>query len=192
VTSPEAWIVTEQWPSGLLLAYVGGIRSGKSDLAQRRFGQEVSRLNLRSPVYLGTLLQDAVGRDRELAERLEAHRAARPEGWARVDVERDLPAAAERCVQAGHDAWLLDGLGAWAALRLDQAQDAVAELGAFIARARRVPLVVLVLDEAGQGGVPGHPGARAFVDLNGALNQAACREAAEVWSAQAGLAWRLK
>ena len=37
-------------------------------------------------------------------------------------MERNLPEAAERCARAGYDAWLLDGLGAWAALRLDQGQ----------------------------------------------------------------------
>lgn len=192
MTPPAAWIVTENWPSGLMLAYVGGIRSGKSALALRRFQDEISRLGLRSPVYLGTLLAREAQEDQELARRITGHQARRPEAWARVDVERDLPAAAERCLRAGHDAWLLDGLGAWAALRLDQGQEALAELASFIAGARRVPLVVLVLDEVGQGGVPGHPTARAFADLNGALNQAACREAAEAWSVQAGLAWRLK
>jgi len=175
-----------------MAAYVGGIRSGKSALALRRFQDEISRLGLRSPVYLGTLLPHGAEEDGEVAARIAEHQAQRPEAWARVDVERDLPAAAERCLRAGHDAWLLDGLGAWAALRLDQAQEALAELASFIAGARRVPLVVLVLDEVGQGGVGGHAAARAFADLNGALNQAACREAAEAWGVQAGLAWRLK
>lgn len=192
MTSPAAWIVTENWPSGLMVAYVGGIRSGKSGLALRRFQDEVSRLGLRSPVYLGTLLPHAAQEDGEAAARIAGHQAQRPAAWAGMDVERDLPAAAERCLREGHDAWLLDGLGAWASLRLDQAQEALAELSSFITSARRVPLVVLVLDEVGQGGVPGHPAARAFADLNGALNQAACREAAEAWSVQAGLAWRLK
>jgi adenosylcobinamide kinase/adenosylcobinamide-phosphate guanylyltransferase len=192
MTSSTPWIVTEHWPSGLMLAYVGGIRSGKSALALRRFHGEISRMGLRSPAYLGTLLGEAEKHDGETAARIAGHRAQRPEGWARVDVERDLPGAAERCLRAGHDAWLLDGLGAWASLRLDQAQEALAELGAFMTSARRVPLVVLVLDEVGQGGVPGHPAARAFADLNGSLNQAACKEAGEAWSVQAGLAWRLK
>ena len=192
MTSPAAWIVTENWPSGLMVAYVGGIRSGKSALAQRRFQDEISRQGLRSPVYLGTLLTQAAEQDSELAMRVAAHQAQRPGGWAREDVGTDLPATAERCLRAGHDAWLLDGLGAWAALRLDQGQEAIAELASFIRSARRVPLVVLVLDEVGQGGVSGHPAARAFADLNGALNQAACREATEAWSVQAGLAWRLK
>lgn len=179
-------------PSGLLLAYIGGIRSGKSALAQRRFEGEIDRLGLKAPVHVGTLLAEASDADASLAERLKAHRAARPAAWANVEAGRDLPAAGKRCVQSGHDAVLLDGLGAWAALRLEQPQAAVAELKAFLVLARSARLTVLVLDEVGQGGVPGHPAARAFVDLNGTLNQVACAQADEVWGAQAGLAVKLK
>jgi adenosylcobinamide kinase/adenosylcobinamide-phosphate guanylyltransferase len=176
----------------LTLAYLGGIRSGKSALAQRRFEEEVARRGLKSPAYLGTLLTRAAEEDRELAERLTAHRAVRPDWWATVDIDADLLAGAGHCFQAGHDAWFLDGLGAWAALQLGRPQAAMAALGGFMALARRVPLIVVVLDEVGQGGVPGEPAARAFVDLNGALNQAACGDAQEVWTVQAGLALRLK
>ncbi|HTB22984.1 MAG TPA: bifunctional adenosylcobinamide kinase/adenosylcobinamide-phosphate guanylyltransferase [bacterium] len=176
----------------LTLAFIGGMRSGKSALAQRRFSEELAGQGLRSPAYLGTLLADASEKDGEMDRRIAAHRAARPAAWAYVDVGQDLPGAAKRCLEAGHDAWLLDGLGAWASLRLSQAQAAMAEWEAFMASAREVPLLVLVLDEVGLGGVPGHPAARAFADLNGLLNQSACKGAAEVWGAQAGLAWRLK
>ena len=177
---------------GLILAYVGGIRSGKSALAARRFGEEVARLGLRSPAYLGTLLPRGGPEDEETALRIRAHQASRPAAWTLVEAGEGLPQAAERCLAAGHDAWLLDGLGAWASLGLDHPDRAWAEWGAFMERALQVPLLVLVLDEAGQGGVPGHAAARAFVDLNGTLNQAACARAHEAWGVQAGLEWRLK
>ena len=95
--------------------------------------------------------------------------------------------------EAGHDAWFLDGLGAWAALQLDSPQAALAALGGFLALARQSSaLTVLVLDEVGQGGVAADPVARAFADLNGSLNQAACGEAVEVHVVQAGLPMRFK
>jgi adenosylcobinamide kinase/adenosylcobinamide-phosphate guanylyltransferase len=174
------------------LAFLGGIRSGKSAIAQRRFMDECSQKGLKSPVYLGTLLLEAADADRELADRLTAHRESRPAHWATVDVGADLLGAAQKCLEAGHDAWFLDGLGAWAALQLNQPQAAMAALGGFMALARKAPLCVLVLDEVGQGGVPGDFAARAFADLNGALNQAACGDCAEVWGVQAGLALRWK
>jgi adenosylcobinamide kinase/adenosylcobinamide-phosphate guanylyltransferase len=176
-----------------IVAYLGGIRSGKSRLAQERFAQELGLRGLLHPAYLGTLLSGASDADRELAERLTEHRRGRPDGWATVEVGTDLLAAGRACQAAGHDAWFLDGLGAWAALQLDAPQQAMAALGGFLALAGQAcGLLVLVLDEVGQGGVAEHPVARAFADLNGSLNQAACGEAGEVWVVQAGLAQRLK
>jgi adenosylcobinamide kinase/adenosylcobinamide-phosphate guanylyltransferase len=175
-----------------VIAYLGGIRSGKSKLAQARFGASLTEMGALKPVYLGTLLSQASEADHEMVERLTAHREARPGDWTTLDVGKDLLDAGQRCLDAGHDAWLLDGLGAWAALQMDRPQAAMAQLGGFVQLARRARLCVLVLDEAGQGGVPGHPAARAFVDLNGTLNQAACSSADEVWGVQAGLALRLK
>ena len=179
--------------AALTLAFIGGIRSGKSKLAQARFQQELAQRGLLHPAYLGTLLGHAADEDRELAERLTEHRRSRPAEWATVEVGSDLLAAGEACRQAGHDAWFLDGLGAWAALQLNTPQQAMAALGGFLALAEQsCGLLVLVLDEVGQGGVAEHPVARAFADLNGSLNQAACGQAQEAWSIQAGLAQRLK
>jgi adenosylcobinamide kinase/adenosylcobinamide-phosphate guanylyltransferase len=178
---------------GPLSAYVGGVRSGKSRLAQAAFEAAVERLGLQRPVYLGTLLGPEAAADQELTERLTEHRRSRPDAWATVEVGRDLLAAGQACREAGHDAWFLDGLGAWAALQLDSPQAALAALGGFLALARQsAALTVLVLDEVGQGGVAADPLARAFADLNGSLNQAACGEAAEVFVVQAGLAMRFK
>ncbi|HTB34731.1 MAG TPA: bifunctional adenosylcobinamide kinase/adenosylcobinamide-phosphate guanylyltransferase [bacterium] len=179
--------------AGLLNVYLGGVRSGKSRLAQAAFAGQVAALGLRSPVYLGTLLGPESAADQELTERLTEHRRSRPESWATVEVDRDLLAAGQACRDAGHDAWFLDGLGAWAALQLHSPQAALAALGGFLALARQsAALTVLVLDEVGQGGVAMDPVARAFADLNGSLNQAACGEASEVQVVQAGLVLRLK
>ncbi|HTB33638.1 MAG TPA: bifunctional adenosylcobinamide kinase/adenosylcobinamide-phosphate guanylyltransferase [bacterium] len=178
---------------GTLNVYLGGVRSGKSRLAQAAFAAELERLGLRQPVYLGTLLGPESAGDQELTERLTEHRRSRPESWATVEVGRDLLAAGQACRNAGHDAWFLDGLGAWAALQLHSPQAALAALGGFLALARQSAAVtVLVLDEVGQGGVAMDPVARAFADLNGSLNQAACGEAGAVHLVQAGLALRCK
>ena len=175
------------------LAFLGGIRSGKSRWAQQRFEQELALRGLLHPAYLGTLLSGASQEDRELAERLTEHRRSRPADWATVEVGADLVATGQACRAAAHDAWFLDGLGAWAALQLNAPQQAMAALGGFLALAEAsCGLLVIVLDEVGQGGVPEHPVARAFADLNGSLNQAAVAEAGEAWSVQAGLALRLK
>ncbi len=104
-----------------------------------------------------------------------------------------MEAAAELCLERGLQAWLLDGAGAWAALRLKKPEtEVLTEWQAFLRLATQASLAVLVLDEVGQGGVAGHPVARRFADLNGRLNQAACLAADEVYAVQAGLSSRLK
>jgi adenosylcobinamide kinase/adenosylcobinamide-phosphate guanylyltransferase len=169
-----------------VIAFIGGIRSGKSDLAQARFQAELKARKLKAPAYLATLLTGKAQKPR-----IDAHQAARPATWATVEVGAQLPAAGQACLRGRRDAWLLDGLGAWAALRLTaKPGDVEAELAEFLALP--VPLLVLVLDEVGQGGVPGHPAARAFADLNGSLNRQACEASDQVFSVQAGLALRLK
>jgi len=176
---------------GRLIAFLGGIRSGKSAAAHARFSAELEAAGARKPVYLGTLLPPH-GEDPESHLRIATHRAARPSHWDTRSVDRDLVAAGRACLAAGQDAWLLDGLGAWAAHFLDRPQAALEQWRAFLPLARQARLCVAVLDEVGQGGVPGHGAARLFTDINGELNQAVFGSADEAYSVQAGLLLRLK
>jgi adenosylcobinamide kinase/adenosylcobinamide-phosphate guanylyltransferase len=182
--------VTKKAP---LIVFLGGLRSGKSRAAQERFAAELKARRLKAPAYLATLVASRGAKDASLARRVAAHQAARPVAWATVEVGTALGASAEGCLRKGLDAWLLDGAGAWVALRLEQTEASVlAEWLAFLGLARQARLAVLVLDEVGQGGVAAHPAQRHFADLNGRLNQAACAEADEVYAVQAGLLQRLK
>jgi adenosylcobinamide kinase/adenosylcobinamide-phosphate guanylyltransferase len=176
---------------GKLLAYLGGIRSGKSREAQLRFSAELEAVGARKPVYLGTLLPPH-GEDPESHLRIATHRQARPAHWETRAVDRDLAGAAAACLAAGQDAWLLDGLGAWAAHFLDKPKAALEQWRGFLPLARQAKLCVAVLDEVGQGGVSGQVAARLFADINGELNQAVCGAADEAYAVQAGLLLRLK
>ena len=170
---------------GRLIAYLGGIRSGKSRLAEQRFALELKKRPSQGS-YLATLDSGLAAPDPEMRARLEAHRARRPAAWATIEIGREL------LKNAHHPAMLLDGLGMWVALRLDDKPDAVvAEAGAFCALARKA-LCVAVLDEVGQGGVSASASARKFADLNGRVNQAVAAAAHEVWRVDAGLAQRIK
>lgn len=176
-----------------VIVFLGGVRSGKSAAAQARFAAELKARKLKAPAYLATLLAPKKGKDAGVSARVAEHQAARPKSWVTVEVGTELKAAGLACARRGLDAWLLDGAGAWAALRLEQhPDDVLAEWEAFLALAAQAPLSILVLDEVGLGGVAAHPVARAFADLNGRLNQAAAAAADEVYSVQAGLLARLK
>lgn len=177
---------------GRLIAFLGGIRSGKSAAAHARFSAELEAASARKPVYLGTLLSALASEDKESGLRIEAHRAQRPAHWGTREVGLDLAAVGRACLDAGEDAWLLDGLGAWAAHFLDRPKAALEQWRAFVPLARQAKVCVAVLDEVGQGGVPAHVAARLFTDINGELNQAVCGAADEAYSVQAGLLLRLK
>jgi adenosylcobinamide kinase/adenosylcobinamide-phosphate guanylyltransferase len=168
-----------------LIVYIGGIRSGKSRLAEERFSKELMGKKLK-PAYLATLDSSLIRRDSEMQKRLLEHRARRPSHWETIEIGRDLAA------NGGHKAMLLDGMGLWVALRhQDGAGLVLAEARAFAAAASRA-LAVVVLDEAGQGGVSASASARRFADLNGQVNQVLCSAASEVWRVDAGLAARIK
>jgi adenosylcobinamide kinase/adenosylcobinamide-phosphate guanylyltransferase len=176
-----------------LIAYLGGVRSGKSRAAHERFEAELKLRGLQAPAYLGTLQEHADPNDAALKRRIADHRSQRPADWSTVEVGPQLLASGKACLERGLDAWLLDGAGAWAALSLGQSETSVlTEWEAFLGLAREAGLVILVLDEVGLGGVAAHPVARQFADLNGRLNQRACAVADEVYAVQAGLVRRLK
>jgi adenosylcobinamide kinase/adenosylcobinamide-phosphate guanylyltransferase len=172
------------------IAYIGGIRSGKSEAAEARVAWEARTTGLRVG-YLGTV--DEGRADQALSGRVREHRARRPKGWLTLDAGTGLAAAARQALGKGCGILFADGLGLWVAGNMEPGEKALLrEWKKFTATAKGSRLCVLVLDEVGQGGVPGHAVARDFADLNGRLNQAAATLCDEVWMVQAGLLRKLK
>jgi L-threonine-O-3-phosphate decarboxylase len=190
---------------------IGGVRSGKSELAERLAGAAGA------PVcYVAT---GAAG-DAEMAERIARHRRRRPEGWRTVETDdpptvlgegpaplwfSDAPASAPADPD---ETVLVDGIGAWfARLMVDEGlwTDAdVAPLGqdgeaawdrvldqvrAFAdAAATRPGLTIVVAEEGGLGLVPQGAGARRYLDLMGEGTQLLAKAAATVRLVVAGQA----
>lgn len=129
-------------------------------------------------------------------ERVRAHRDRRPASWATVETT-DLPGLPG---STGAGAVLVDSLGTWLTAQLD-------ELGAWEAadwqeewRRRSdagvhaltlLPDLVVVSEEVGLGGLPGHPAARLFADLLGDLNQRVAAVCDEVHLVVTGRVLRL-
>lgn len=149
---------------------LGGIRSGKSGVAERLVEGEAD------VTYVATGPQP--GGDVDWADRLNAHRDRRPSSWATVE-SVDLP---EVFAQLTGPA-LVDGLGTWIAAHLDRLgawegprqewSDAVDSLIADLAAAvSDCPHeLVIVSDEVGLTLVPEHRSARLFADSLGLANQ---------------------
>ena len=154
----------------------GGVRSGKSRHAE----QLLTAAGEVTYVAPGPAVDDA-----DWADRIAAHRAARPASWTTLETH-DLAAAlaTDRPV-------IVDCLGTWLTAVLDEhrlweapSAEATALMRTRLGEARaalaaRTADTVLVTNEVGLGVVPAHRSGRLFRDLLGLVNQelaAACDE----------------
>ncbi len=149
---------------------LGGARSGKSAVAERMAGPDVT--------YLATWTPDAA--DVDMAARVAAHRARRPPGWVTVEPPGE---ALVESVRGCGGTLLLDSLTTWVASAPRFAVDTDALCAAL--RGRRADSVV-VSDEVGLGVHPSHEAGRRFRDALGDLNQAVAAIADEVVLVVAG------
>jgi adenosylcobinamide kinase / adenosylcobinamide-phosphate guanylyltransferase len=176
---------------------IGGARSGKSLLAERRATASGLRV-----VYVAT----ARAEDAEMARRVAHHQSRRSSDWS--NVEQPIHLAATLQQQAGeHTCLLVDCLTLWlsnlflagrAALQAE-AGEAVdcpllaAETQQLCDVLPTLPgRVILVSNEVGSGIVPMHPVSRLFADEQGRLNQRIAALATRVTLTVAGLPLELK
>jgi L-threonine-O-3-phosphate decarboxylase len=187
---------------GLTLV-VGGIRSGKSEYAERL--AEAAGLPV---VYVAT----GAGDDAEMAERIERHRRRRPSAWRTLEAADPLGALGADLGGGAGATLLVDGVGGWICalmqanrLFTDEAvapwgqageaarQQLLGAVSAFaVAAASREASTIVVADEAGLGGVPPGAGSRRFLDLSGEATQILASSASAVWLVVAGQAVPLK
>lgn len=169
----------------MLELILGGARSGKSRLAEKRAlasGLEV--------IYVAT----SQPRDAEMRERVAHHRFRRPAGWGLVEEPLALAAVLER--EAGPSRVLLiDCLTLWLTnLLLDEeGRYLEREIEALLGILPRLPgQVLLVSNETGMGVVPLGELTRRYVDEAGRLHQALAGLSDRVTLCVAGLPMTLK
>lgn len=178
--------------SAASILFVGGVRSGKTGLAQRW-------AEARSPrrLYLATGRAD----DAEMAVRIARHKADRGPGWGCLEESFDPVAAlrqacADRVEREAPGAVLLDCVSFWIAslmgleLQLEDILERVAGLAAFAANPP-CPLA-LVSAETGLGMVAMSPAGRCFQDTLGTANQMLAQACHSVIFVSCGLPLVLK
>ncbi|MFO7594249.1 MAG: bifunctional adenosylcobinamide kinase/adenosylcobinamide-phosphate guanylyltransferase [Pseudomonadota bacterium] len=166
---------------------LGGARSGKSALAERRAAASGLAVS-----YIAT----AQARDGEMRERIEHHRRRRPQHWSVVEEPYALAAvlrehaSPERCL-------LVDCLTLWLSNLL--AEESVEETAFARARDELLQLlptlpgeIILVSNEVGLGIVPLGELSRRFCDESGRLHQAVAERCERVTFVTAGLPMTLK
>jgi cobalamin synthase/adenosyl cobinamide kinase/adenosyl cobinamide phosphate guanylyltransferase len=132
---------------------LGGVRSGKSEVAERLAGPGPG-------TYLATGLV-APGDD-DFADRVARHRARRPPAWVTVEEPRGVPEVLARL----HGPVLLDALGTWVANDLRPDIDGLVD--ALVSRRGDT---VVVSEEVGLGVHPVSEVGRLFADVLGEANR---------------------
>jgi len=177
---------------GEMVLILGGARSGKTRLAERLAAES-------GPVtYVATALRDPG--DPAMTARIDRHRSGRPEGWATVEMARDLEAALPGLTDRGGSVvidcvtlWLTNlmlGLGGGPEMDDPAILEAVERAGE--ASANGSARAIWVSNEVGSGIVPENAMARRFADLQGWANQRLAARADAVHLSVAGLSIRLK
>jgi len=174
------------WQSGRRLLVLGGIRSGKSELAEQLVA------GVGAVRYVATA--GAGGDDPEWSARVAAHRDRRPAGWSTEEIGDDPGRLTTLLAEAKPDeALLVDDLGGWLTATLDAAGawDGAGTVGdlddvqgepaerpspaeALAAAVRDCPaaLLVLVSPEVGFSVIPSTAAGRLFADKIGTVNRA--------------------
>ena len=151
-----------------LTLVLGGVRAGKSRHAQTlaQTGQRV------------LVVATAEAGDAEMAARIQAHRADRPEHWDTLEEPLDLVTAlAPRLSDC--DTVLLDCLTLWVSNLLLSPADAGQEPPDIPAKAHRLLRIyeegdaswIVVSNEVGLGVIPANELTRAYADALGRVNQ---------------------
>ena len=163
-----------------LSLYLGGVRSGKSALA------ETAARDSGFPV---TYVATARAADEEMVQRIQRHQAQRPKTWGLVEAPLSLSAALEEHAAEEH-CLLIDSLAMWIAnLLFDSDKERLdRERRAFLTMLPHVKgRLILVSDETSLGGISMDAVTRQFMDQTGQLHQDIAAIADEVILATAGL-----
>jgi adenosylcobinamide kinase/adenosylcobinamide-phosphate guanylyltransferase len=169
-----------------LTLIIGGARSGKSSLAEQMAAHRDRVL------FLAT----AQASDADMAERIAAHQAARPDHWDTFEEPLD-PAGALSGVSEDYDIIVIDCLTVWTAnlmLAEGSSKPDYDALSAALLDAYESGDTswIVVTNEVGMGVVPPSESGRAFRDALGRVNANFARRADRVISMTAGLALDLK
>lgn len=172
-----------------LTLVLGGVRAGKSRHAQRlaQAGQRV------------LVVATAEAGDKEMAARIQAHRAERPNDWDTVEEPLDLATAVAPRLPR-YDTVLLDCLTLWVSNLLLRPADAGQARPDTQAEAKRLLRLyekddaswIVVSNEVGLGVIPANELARAYADQLGRANQVFAEAADDVILMVAGLPVNLK
>ncbi len=174
---------------------LGGVRSGKSEFAEKLARQEDKPV-----LYVATGLAS----DPEMERRIQRHRESRPDSWETLEAPIDLGSSLENALAGTTPppVVLIDSLDSWVGNLLQEHEDGPGDvvdslvedaLGKMLKVFDRSPAsVILVSSEVGLTLVPPFPLGRRFQDLLGLVNQNVAAAASSVYLVVAGIPVAIK
>lgn len=167
---------------------LGGVRSGKSSLAQEMatfYGDDV--------IYFVT----ARPSDEEMFARIEAHKFARPKNWRTFEINNIelIDIVDDYLLHPFNGCYVLDCLTVYMANLMEKLDDE--KIYEYLERlvdsfSKLRGHLVVVSNEVGMGVVPPYPDGRRFRDILGKANQMFAKAADEVFLLVAGIKTQLK
>lgn len=174
-------------PPPALTLILGGVRSGKSHLAQSWIEKHFT-----TGYYLATSDAKKSANDPEMRERLRRHRQTRSSQWITIEEPENLADALTQCAKNPRPV-LVECLTLWLANVIESGKNPIEAWRDVEKVLPHMPLpVIFVSSESGLGTVPAHPASRQFRDALGILHQTAAQRCDQVLFVLAGLAQILK
>jgi adenosylcobinamide kinase/adenosylcobinamide-phosphate guanylyltransferase len=161
-------------------AFIGGVKSGKSRLAESYILQKVTQ----KPIYLAT----TECLDAEMQARVAQHQQRRGQQFETLEE----PLALYKTLKQQQHPVLVECLTMWLNNMLYHGQTEAAILAELAASLQLSPDIVWVHNETGLGVIADNPLARQFVDLSGKAGQLLGKHCTEVYFCSAGLLLPLK
>ena len=171
---------------GKIILVLGGARSGKSSFAVDMATKKSDRV-----AFIAT----AIGIDREMKQRISAHKEARPKHWLTKDAPYDINTALG-AIPADTKIVIIDCLTIYLTnLIMKKLTDKMiiqrlSDLFELILKSRFS--AIIVSNELGLGLVPNTKLGRRFRDLAGIINKLAAQKAAQAYLLVSGIALNLK
>ncbi len=166
---------------GLKILYSGGMKSGKSKLAELK-ALELSPYH--KPIYLATNEL----KDSDMLKRIEKHKIQRKDRFATIEEGINIYDA----VKNSKAVILIDCITIWINNMLYHKKSKKAILSNIKGLLSLNNHIIFVLNEVGLGIIPDNSLARRFIDLSGDMGQLLAKKCNEVYFCQLGLSLRLK
>jgi len=162
----------------LKILYIGGQKSGKSSLAEKKILEICSK----KPYYIATY-DNSFG-DSEMRDRIDSHLARRDDKFITIEETLHL----DKIIKEG-ESYLIDCLSMWIMNLLASSEDWKKILEKVLTIDANI---VFVLNDVNSGIIPENALSRQFVDTSGIVGQIVASGCDEVYQVIVGLENRLK